>query len=77
VPARQLLGAQLLRSGKAREAEAVYRQDLLQFPVNGWSLYGLGAALRAQGKTSEALRVQGQLARAWSHADIRLTTSDY
>jgi tetratricopeptide (TPR) repeat protein len=76
-PTRHLLGAELLRMGRASEAERVYREDLAQFPANGWSLYGLGVSLRAQGRVDEALRVEKQLEQAWSLSDIKLTASAY
>lgn len=49
-PVRQTLGAVLLQSGRAAEAEAVYREELRRSPGNGWSLYGLAHSLQAQGK---------------------------
>jgi tetratricopeptide (TPR) repeat protein len=76
-PTRHLLGAELLRMGRASEAERVYREDLAQFPANGWSLYGLGVSLRAQGRVDEALRVEKQLEQAWIRSDITLTASAY
>jgi tetratricopeptide (TPR) repeat protein len=75
VPARHLLGAELLRSGAAPEAESVYREDLRRSPMNGWSLYGLATALKAQGKTRDAANVAHQFADAWKHADVTLTAS--
>ena len=47
-PIRHSLGAALLKAGRNAEAEKVYRQDLRRFPENGWSLFGLAQALRAQ-----------------------------
>ena len=47
-------GAALLDSGSAKEAEAVYREDLRRNPDNGWALRGLAGALAAQGKAAEA-----------------------
>jgi tetratricopeptide (TPR) repeat protein len=76
-PARHLLGAQLLQAGHAAEAEAVYRQDLRQNPANGWALYGLSAALKAQGKRQEADKATKQFKIAWQNADIQLTASAY
>ena len=49
-PVRQTLGAVLLQSWRAAEAEAVYREELRRNPGNGWSLYGLARSLQAQGK---------------------------
>jgi predicted Zn-dependent protease len=76
-PARHLLGAELLQAGKAPEAERVYREDLRQNPANGWSLYGLSAALKAQGKTAESIRVTRQFANAWKRSDITLAASAF
>jgi len=75
VPSRQVLGAALLAAGKASEAEAAYREDLRRNRDNGWSLYGLGAALKAQGKNVEAAQVAKAQAAAWQHADITLAAS--
>ena len=76
-PVRHLLGAQLLATNRPAEAEAVYREDLLRNPANGWSLYGLSAALKAQNKAAEAARVEAELRAAWKNADIALTASAF
>lgn len=76
-PVRHLLGAQLMQAGKSHEAEIVYRDDLLRNPANGWALYGLSAALKAEGKTAEAGEAARQFESAWSHADIKLTASAF
>src|SRR5688572_24617820 len=65
-PVRQSLGAVLLQAGRAPEAEAVYREDLRRNPENGWSLFGLAQALRAQNKTGEAAATEQRFRRAWS-----------
>ncbi|MDJ0616187.1 MAG: hypothetical protein QNJ63_05435 [Calothrix sp. MO_192.B10] len=71
-PVRQSLGVALLKLDQAKEAEAVYRQDLLQHPHNGRSLYGLAQSLQAQGKQKAATETQQQFQQAWSKADIQL-----
>jgi tetratricopeptide (TPR) repeat protein len=76
-PVRQALGAVLLQFGRSREAEQVYRDDLARNPGNGWSLFGLAASLRAQGKTTEALRTEESFRRAWAQADVSLTASRF
>ncbi|MDQ3244231.1 MAG: hypothetical protein M3Q09_10920, partial [Gemmatimonadota bacterium] len=76
-PVRQSLGAVLLKAGRNAEAEVVYREDLKRFPENGWSLYGLAAALKAQGKAAEATAVEKRFATAWSDADVKLTASRF
>lgn len=75
LPPRQYLGETLLAAGRAKEAEAVYREDLKRHRNNGWSLAGLEAALRKQGKTSEAADAQASLQKSWSRADIQVTGS--
>lgn len=74
-PVRHPLGAVLLRSGAADEAERVYREDLARWPHNGWSLYGLARCLEVQGKPVSAAEVQKQFVKAWEHADVKLTSS--
>lgn len=76
-PMRHSLGAALLQSGQAVEAEALYREDLERFPENGWSLYGLARALEAQGRADDAAEVERRLAAAWDQADVRLTASRF
>lgn len=72
-PVRQLLGAVLLDKGQAAEAEKVFREDLKMNPDNGWALFGLSKALRAQGKGAEAGREEERFKAAWAHADVQLT----
>jgi tetratricopeptide (TPR) repeat protein len=76
-PIRQSLGAALLKAGKPAEAEAVYREDLKRFPENGWSLFGLAAALKAQGKSGDAAAVDQRFKKAWTGADVTLTASRF
>ena len=72
-PVRQLLGAVLLKAGKSKEAEQVYREDLNRNPENGWSLFGLMTSLRAQSKIDEANRVELRFKKAWASADFDLS----
>jgi len=67
---RHFQGAALLAAGNNREAEAVYREDLVRNPHNGWALSGLVQSLRAQKKLREAAKVQEELDRAWSRSDL-------
>lgn len=69
---RENLGGALLRQGDAAAAEAVFREDLARNRNNGRSLYGLAAALRAQGRDREARTMQAAFTRAWHRADITL-----
>ncbi len=74
-PIRHALGAALLRSGEAAEAERVFREDLERLPGNGWSLYGLGRALRLQKKEAEAAEVEARFAEVWKEADVKIASS--
>jgi len=76
-PIRHSLGAALLKAGRNPDAEQVYREDLRRFPENGWSLFGLAQALRAQGKNAEAAAVDARFRRAWVDADVTLTASRF
>jgi tetratricopeptide (TPR) repeat protein len=72
IPVRQLQGTALVELGRAKEAEAVFRDDLKKFPDNGWSLSGLQASLERQGRARDAAEVKGRLDRAWALADTAL-----
>jgi tetratricopeptide (TPR) repeat protein len=76
-PTRQALGALLLERGRAAEAEAVYREDLAQYPGNGWSLFGLSRSLRGQDKASEADWAERGFQTAWARADVELAASRF
>jgi tetratricopeptide (TPR) repeat protein len=66
-PVRQNLGHVLLAAGRPDEAEAIFWEDLKKNPENGWSLTGLLAAQRAQGKTDEAAYTEARLKKAWKN----------
>lgn len=72
---RLYLGAALLRAGRPRQAELVYREDLKDFRNDGWTLFGLSQSLRRQGKSAEAKRVEQTFRRAWKNADVTLKAS--
>jgi tetratricopeptide (TPR) repeat protein len=74
VPARQYLGAYLLKMNKAAEAEKVYREDLVLSPGNGWSLLGLHQSLKALGK-AEAAEYETKYRKAFAESDVVATAS--
>lgn len=76
-PVRHTLGAVLLRAGRAAEAAQVYREDLVSFPENGWSLMGLRDALSRQGRKVEAEEVAARFKRQWSRADVTPSATCY
>jgi hypothetical protein len=71
LPVRQYQGAVLLEAGRVADAEAVFRADLVDYPENGWALYGLAQSLRAQQK--DAADVDKRFATAWAASDVKLT----
>ena len=77
LPARQYLGAFHLHLKNWKEAEKVYREDLVWNPGNGWSLVGLYKALSAQGKTVELAYLKEQYLISFSEADEVPSTSAY
>ncbi len=76
-PIRRSLGAALLKAGRPADAERAYIEDLTRFPENGWSLHGLAASLRAQGKAAEADAADARLAATWRGADVALPGSRF
>ena len=74
-PTRHTLGRALLASGDAAGAEQVYRDDLGQYPRNGWSLFGLVQALEAQDK--DAGEFQERFDNIWAQADVKLNASTF
>ncbi|HWR17535.1 MAG TPA: tetratricopeptide repeat protein [Terriglobales bacterium] len=76
-PVRHVLGAVLLEAGRPADAEKVYVEDLKHHRKNGWALYGLAQALKAQGKSNEASKTEEQFTVAWKYADVRLTASKF
>ncbi|HWZ86918.1 MAG TPA: hypothetical protein VN032_11995 [Thermoanaerobaculia bacterium] len=75
-PVRESLGAALLADGQAAEAEKVFRADLEINPRNGRSLYGLAAALKAQGRAADAAWAEAQFEVAWKDSDTKLRLED-
>lgn len=75
IPPRLVLGAILLESGSPDEAETVYWEDLRRNRNNGWALYGLMQALRAQNKNDEAKLIEARFKKAWERADVTLAAS--
>ena len=74
---RDWLGAILLEVDRPSEAEAVYRAAIDDHPFNGWSLFGLEQALRAQGKVGEAEETAKILETSWARADVWLRASHF
>jgi tetratricopeptide (TPR) repeat protein len=76
-PARHSLAAVLLKAGRAAEAETVYWQDLREHPNNGWALFGLAQAMRAQGNNEGAKAIEEDFRESWAKADVTLASSRF
>ena len=71
LPSRDALGAALLRERYYAAAEQVYRDELAIHPESGRALYGLSAALVAQGRDRETTEVMKRFEQAWRAADVK------
>lgn len=76
-PPRHALGAVLLEAKRQAEAETVYWEDLRRNRENGWTLFGLVQALKAQAKNDEAALVEARFKKAWTRADVTLSSSRF
>jgi tetratricopeptide (TPR) repeat protein len=76
-PPRHALGAVLLAANRPAEAETVYWEDLRRNRENGWALFGLMQALKAQGKNDEAALVEARFKKAWARADVTISSSRF
>jgi tetratricopeptide (TPR) repeat protein len=75
-PVRESLGAVLLSSGNALEAEKVFREDLDHNPRNPRSLFGLREALKAQKRDYDAGFIQKQFDASWKGTGPALQMGD-
>lgn len=76
-PVAHLLGAALLDAKQPDEAAQVYRDSLKGYRQDAWALFGLTAALEAQGKTDEAARARMSFQENWRAADVELKASRF
>lgn len=70
LPARQYLGASLIKAGKYQQAADVFVKDLEINPSNGWSLTGLETCYKQLKNNAALAAVQKQLKAAWSINDV-------
>lgn len=72
---RHNLGSVLLENKMYPEAEKVLREDLVKYPLNGWSLIGLNLSLQFQNKIEEAKQTDLQFEKAWKYSTVAIKTS--
>jgi predicted Zn-dependent protease len=75
-PVRQSLAAALLRAGRPKEAESVFRSVIGKQPRDGRLLFGLWQSLAAQKRAGEAALVERQFNAAWKDATVVLRVED-
>ena len=68
---RLYLGAALLKAGRPKDAEGVYREELRDLRDNGWALFGLWQSVRSQGRSAEAQKIRERFERAWKRRRCR------
>jgi tetratricopeptide (TPR) repeat protein len=76
-PVRHVLGAELVRVGRPTEAEGVYRDNLARHPGDGWALFGLMQALKAEGRRADAGAAEAEFRKAWRYATISISASAF
>lgn len=75
-PIRDSLGAALLRAGGAREAAAVFKEDLVRQPNNPRAYFGLAAAEHTLGDRRAAQAAEAGFQANWRLADRPLTLDE-
>lgn len=72
---RHWLGAAQMEMNDHLMAEKTYRDELDDHPNNGWSLFGLREALKAQGKNFE--EIEAQFVESWARSDTYIESSRF
>jgi tetratricopeptide (TPR) repeat protein len=75
-PVRESLAGALLRNGKAKEAEVIFREAIDKRPRDGRLLFGLWRSLLTQKRDNEAALVEQQFRAAWINATVILRIED-
>ena len=71
LPAREFLGAVLLKAGSYSKAAIVFKEDLKENPNNHWSLKGLYQSLQKQNKNTAAGFIKKQLDKTIATDDMK------
>ena len=72
---RHNLGAVLIETGDYPEAIAVYKDDLKNYPENGWALVGLMNAYNKLDDQPNYQNFRNRFELAWKYADISIASS--
>ena len=74
-PTRQTLGHVLLQSEKPYEAIKTFKEDLEDYPKNGWSYYGLYKAYEEIGDSLNSEKSLNMFESLWEESDIKVSSS--
>lgn len=75
-PAGEALGFLDLRRAQNSDAIAAFTQTLATYPNDPRALYGLAAALTADGQSAAAAQARSRFAKMWEGADTSLSGAD-
>ena len=74
-PTRQSLGHAYLMNKDFLRAKEVYKRDLIDYPKNGWSMFGLYRAYTELNETKNAKITKEKFNQIWSNSDIEINSS--
>lgn len=69
-PVKEALAEAEMEWNHPKDAIPFFKEDLKQYPQNGWALYGLMLAQRQAGNQQDALKTENEFKLAWHAADI-------
>ncbi len=72
VPAGEALGALYLRRGANAQAIDAFNATLLTYPNDPRALYGLAAAMTADGQVTQAAATRARFEKEWKGADVTM-----
>lgn len=72
---RHWYGALLIEMNEFDKAVSVYRKELEHHPKNGWSLYGIQQALKAQERSDT--QINTQFSESWNRSDTWIRGSKF
>ncbi|MEQ1675917.1 MAG: hypothetical protein ABL876_04430 [Chitinophagaceae bacterium] len=74
---KHYLGNAYLENVDGKNAEKVFRKDLMNNNDNGWALLGLQKSMLLQNKNTEAAKILSRYKKAFDKADIKITSPVY
>ena len=72
IPAGEALGALYLRRGANAQAIDAFNATLQMYPNDPRALYGLAAAMTADGQEAQAAAIRARFEKEWKGADVTM-----